>query len=163
MLEFLSCRGIVTEVNPIHYISTPSGCYKMITIDTEEQGIVNFILSPNTYLSERIPIEVGMELIGFYDGSLPVPLIYPPQFQAVVFAFPKENQQVFLGHFQNNLLSSDRSLKLNVGPNTEILTDNGQYFQGRLQNQLLLVFYSMTTRSLPPQTTPEKIIVMCSM
>lgn len=163
MSEFISVRGVVTEINPITYISSPCGCNKMITMNTEEQGIVNFILGPDTYLSERIPIEVGMELVGFYDSSLPVPLIYPPQFQASAFAFPSSNQQVYLGRFNNNLLARDRSLQLHIGPNTAIFTENGQIFQGNLKNQLLLVFYRMTTRSIPPQTTPEKIIVLCSM
>lgn len=162
MPEFLSSRGVVTEVAPVTYMSSPGGCYRMITLDTEEQGTVNFILSPDTYLSERIPVEVGMELVGFYDASLPVPLIYPPQFQATVLAFPRQNQQVYLGRFNNNLLARDRSLQLRVSPNTQIFTDNGQIFQGNLRNQLLLVFYSVTTRSIPPQTTPERIIVMCS-
>ncbi len=162
MPEFLSYQGVVIEVSPISYMSSPRGCYKMITIDTGEQGIVNFILTPETYLSERIPIEVGMELIGFYDTSLPAPLIYPPQFQATALVFAGENQQVYLGRFNNNLLARDRSLQLNIGSNTQIFTENGQMFESNLRNHLLLVFYGATTRSIPPQTTPERIIVLCS-
>ena len=161
--DFLSYRGIVQDISPVNYMSSSGGCYEMVSIQTTDQGIINFILSPDTYLSERMPITPGMEIVGFYDSSLPVPLIYPPQFQAVVLAFPEPYQQVYLGYFDNNLLAKDGSLQLNLSPDTEIMTENGQIFQGTLENRMLLVFYSITTRSIPPQTPPEKIIVMCSM
>lgn len=161
--DFLSYRGIVQELVPVNYNASSGGCYEMVSLQTEDQGIINFILGPDTYLSSRIPIEPGMELVGFYDSSLPVPLIYPPQFQAVILAFPEENQQVYVGYFDHRLQARDGSLRLNPGPNTEIFTENGQIFQGALGNRLLLVFYSITTRSIPPQTPPEKIIVMCSL
>ena len=40
-------------------------------------------------------------------------------------------------------------------------SENGQIFTGRLANQLLLVLYTATTRSLPPQTTPDEVVVFC--
>lgn len=55
----------------------------------------------------------------------------------------------------------DQSLKLNIAPSTEIMTSNGQRFTCSLGGQLLVVYYSATTRSIPPQTTPRRIIVMC--
>ena len=53
------------------------------------------------------------------------------------------------------------SLVLNLSPATNIRTQNGQIFTGRLANQLLLVLYTATTRSLPPQTTPDEVVVFC--
>ncbi len=159
---FLSYRGIVQDVIPLRTPDSFDGCSKMIRIETAEGGTIHWILRPDTYLSSRVPIEPGMELVGFYDSSLPVPLIYPPQFQAVALAFPEKGQQISLGYFDRLLRAEDNSLQLILGPDTTILTENGQPFHGSLKSHPLLVFYRRTTRSIPPQTSPEKIIVLCS-
>ena len=44
---------------------------------------------------------------------------------------------------------------------TNVVTGNGQRFNCTIGGRNLIVFYSVTTRSIPPQTTPRKIIVMC--
>ena len=64
-------------------------------------------------------------------------------------------------YFNNRLEAVNNSLKLNVGRGTDVVTPNGQRFTCNLRNRLLIVFYGATTRSIPPQTTPDKIIVMC--
>lgn len=40
-------------------------------------------------------------------------------------------------------------------------TENGQNFTCSPGGRVLLVYYTTTNRSLPPQTTPRRIIVMC--
>jgi len=42
-----------------------------------------------------------------------------------------------------------------------VVTTNNQTFMGNPGNHTLVVLYSQTTRSIPAQTTPEKIIVLC--
>ena len=61
-----------------------------------------------------------------------------------------------------NLTAADNSLRLNIARNTEILTLNGQRFSCPPGGNFLLVYYSVTTRSIPPQTTPRRIIVLCN-
>src|SRR5699024_4881787 len=97
----------------------------------------------------------------FYDGSRPVPLIYPPRYQAQLIAAPDRNGQVMLNFFDRTLTAADGSLKLNVGPRTQVQTINGQRFLCSPGNRTLLVYYTATTRSVPPQTTPQKIVVLC--
>ena len=61
----------------------------------------------------------------------------------------------------DSLISSDKTLVLNVGDETEITDVNGvEVSADELADKTLMVFYTITTRSLPPQTTPEKIIVL---
>ena len=61
----------------------------------------------------------------------------------------------------DSLISSKRTLVLNIGDETEITDVNGEKVSAdELADKTLLVFYTITTRSLPPQTTPEKIIVL---
>lgn len=135
-------------------------CDQMISLRTEN-GIVHFRINSDTVVIDSRQLRMGMQVAAFYDSSLPVPLIFPPQYVAQLVTVIGRNEQVMINHFDRNLLASDRSLQLNIAGNTIIRTINGQSFSCNLGNQNLLVYYSVTTRSIPPQTTPRKIIVLC--
>jgi hypothetical protein len=64
-------------------------------------------------------------------------------------------------YFNSDLVSSDGRIKLNIFPNTPTLLENGQLFTGNPLERNLIVVYGATTRSIPAQTTPYYIIVMC--
>ena len=66
-----------------------------------------------------------------------------------------------LAYFDENLLSQNGDLQLNVGRNTVIRTLNGQSYSCSVGDHILLVYYTAATRSIPPQTTPERIVVFC--
>ena len=72
-----------------------------------------------------------------------------------------EGQMVTVAYFNNVLLAADQSLKLNLSNATEVVTRNNQTFYGNPGGNTLVVLYSSTTRSVPPQTTPDKVIVLC--
>lgn len=135
-------------------------CSQMISIRTGN-GIVNFMAGPETLVIDNRRLRQGMRVTAFYDSSLPVPLIFPPQYRALIITVHGRNEQVMLNYFNSNLIASDRSLQLNIGNNTIIETINGQNFTCNLGNRTLLVYYTITTRSIPPQTTPDRIIVLC--
>lgn len=135
-------------------------CSQMISIRSEN-GIVNFIVGMNTLIIDNRQLRPGLRVTAFYDSSLPVPLIFPPQYMAQIVAVITGNTQVMLNDFDNNLVAVDRSLQLNIGENTVIRTSNGQNFTCSPGNRTLLVYYSVTTRSIPPQTTPSRIVVLC--
>lgn len=103
-----------------------------------------------------------MQVAAFYDNSLPIPLIFPPQYQAQLITVLDGNEQVMLARFDSNLLAEDGSLQLNIARSTVVETINGQSVNCQLGNQTLLVYYTVTTRSIPPRTTPTKVIVLCS-
>lgn len=88
-------------------------------------------------------------------------MIYPPQYRAIVMAIDSQYQNVKVDYFNNQLVSSDNELKLNLAPYTQIVLENGQAFNRYPSNRKLIVLYGATTRSIPAQTTPYKIIVMC--
>lgn len=145
----------------IFNITSGNDCCSQMVALRVENGIVNFIVDPQTLVVDNRQLRPGMEVTAYYDGSLPVPLIYPPQYRAQIIAVRGRNEQVMLNFFGRNLVAQDRSLQLNIDRNTDIKTANGQNFNCRPENQVLLVFYTTTTRSLPPQTTPRRIIVLC--
>lgn len=155
-----SVSGTITQM--MSAVSRGYGaCTQMFTVEDEEGGITNFFLDSTTCIVDFIPLAEGMQVQVFYNGNLPAPLIYPPQFMAAVVAPQAEGRQVFVGYFNQNLVAADQSLKLNLSAGTEVVTCNNQIFAGRPGGHTLVVLYDFTTRSIPPQTSPEKIIVLC--
>lgn len=83
--------------------------------------------------------------------------------QAEIVTVLRGEQNVMLNFFDENLVAEDNSLRLNLSPVTNIMTQNGQRFTCSPRNMELLVYYTNTTFSIPPMTTPQKVIVMCEM
>jgi hypothetical protein len=98
---------------------------------------------------------------GFYDVNVPVILIYPPQYQALIIIKDNPYQNVKVDYFNSQLVSSDGQLQLNISSNTPILLQNDQPFTLNPGNRNLLVVFGPATFSIPAQTTPYKIIVLC--
>lgn len=162
MANFKPFSGIVKSIsNLLTNDINKLGCNKIISVEGRDESIVNFIVTPSTYFVDHVTVKVGDRVTGFYDLNAPVPLIYPPQLTALVMAKDNNFQSVKVDRFNNRLISSDNQLKLNIAPSTQILLENNQSFNQRLENRNLIVVYSAATKSIPAQTTPEKIIVMC--
>lgn len=156
MPTFVPVTGIIQNISPMNN----DCCNSMISI-RNENGITNFVLSPATYVVQETQLRLGMRVTIFYDSNLPVPAIFPPQYQAVFITRLQPNETVFAGYFNDELVAEDNSLRLNIARTTEILTSNGQRFSCELGGHLLIVYYRNTTFSIPPQTTPRRIIVIC--
>lgn len=161
-MSFQSFQGVITAIDDFWSgFGGNTGCTKLVTIRTRERQQVHFIVTPTTYFVNHVMINVGDTITAFYDINVPVPAIYPPRFTAVVIAKVTSHQNVKVDYFNNQLISSDGTLQLNVAPTTQILLENGQRFTANPANRNLIVIYSASTRSIPAQTVPEKIIVMC--
>lgn len=154
--SFLPVSGVIQRITPF----ANECCQQMVSI-RNAQGITNMIIAPETYVINETRFRPGMHVTAFYDGNLPAPLIFPPQFRAVIIGRRNPNETIAVDFFDRTLTGTDNSLKLNIARSTEIVTSNGQLYPCPLQNQLLIVYYSVTTKSIPPQTTPRKVIVMC--
>ncbi|MDP4178885.1 MAG: hypothetical protein Q8900_11160 [Bacillota bacterium] len=161
-IKFAYFSGTVTRIEN-YYISkdTSEGCYKLMTLESTDKGDVNFVISPQTYFVDHKAIAVGDVVTGFYNANEPVPLIYPPQYNAIVIAKDTQNQNVTVDYFNNQLISSDGNLKLNIDSSTKIILTNDQPFSIYPKNRNLIVVYGPTTKSIPAQTTPYKIVVLC--
>ncbi|MCI8356894.1 MAG: hypothetical protein HFI51_01930 [Lachnospiraceae bacterium] len=135
-------------------------CSQTMSLRTEN-GIVNFMIGPETHVIDNRPLRAGLRVAAFYDASLPVPLIFPPQYQAQIVAVLMRDEQIMLNEFDRNLTARDGSLQLNLARNTNIETLNGQNVSCNPAGRTLLVYYTATTRSIPPQTTPRRVVVFC--
>lgn len=154
--SFIPVAGRIIRVNPM----LDQCCNLMVSLETNN-GITNLIVSPNTYVIDNTELRSNLMVTGFYDSSLPVPLIFPPQYQAFVIGRRRGQETIAYHYFDQDLVASDNSLKLNISQNTEIRTFNGQRFGCDLANRWLIVYYTASTRSIPAQTTPSRVIVTC--
>lgn len=148
--------GLIVNVSPF----SRECCSHLVSLRTSD-GIVNFVVSNETDIIDCIRLRPGIHITAFYNPNTPVPLIFPPQYRAIVVVQTSAEDQVMLQYFNQNLLAVDRSLQLNINNQTSIVTTNGQRYECNPGGNTLLVIYRTTTRSLPPQTTPRRIIVFC--
>ena len=162
-VSFLSFYGTITMVTDfiISEDAADAGCYKLITVKNDLEQIVNFLIAPDTYFVNNEMVFVGDKITGYYDRNAPVPLIYPPQYRALIVVKESSHQNVKVDYFNSDLVSSDGMLKLNIYPCTRVLLRNNQSFSRSPANRNLIVIYGPSTRSIPAQTTPYKIIIWC--
>lgn len=163
MKKFQPVNGMITRIEDFWMDENEErlGCYKLMSVDKGDGTLVNFVVSPATYFVDHVMLTLGDMVTGFYDANAPVPLIFPPQFNAIIMVRDTPYQNVKVDYFNNQLVSSDNYLRLNIAPYTRIVLENNQAFNRNPVNRNLIVVYGATTKSIPAQTIPYEIIVMC--
>lgn len=143
---------------------------KFVLVDSDGSEFT-FVINEDTYLFEgnMSDLKEGTNITGLYDSSRPMLMIYPPQFNIGYLAVGYDAiAQIMVDRFDKNFVDSKNYIKLNLTDKnvangvTEIIYEDGKGFEGKvadLANKKLLVYYSVTTRSIPGITTPEKIII----
>lgn len=154
---FISFRGVVTEIS---VLSDNNTYWNYLLVENNEGDVANLIVTPATYFAYNIIISVGTEVTGYFPANAPVPLIYPPQYLITVIVPEPASENIKVDYFDYNLVSLDGMLKLNIEDNTRIVMQDGSSYRGILGNQLLVVYYGASTRSIPAITTPTKIVVL---
>lgn len=155
--KYLSVQGVVTDISNFDN----GGCTKLFSIESRNGDITNFVVFPETYFINNIRVRTGMFITIFYDSNIPAVLIFPPRYNAAVVALTDNSRFIKVDRFNRELVSQDGELKLNISPSTEIIIQNNQTFEGNIGGRDLVVIYRNSTRSIPAQTNPEKIIVLC--
>jgi len=158
-----SVSGTIVEMVPARMGSRRAdGCMIFVTVEDAEGNTVNVVLTPSAYVVDFETLSVGMLCTFWYRTDAPMPLIYPPQYNAVAAACVKNSRMVEVGYFDSALVNEQQTLQLNLDGSVELRTTNNQYFQGNPTNHDLVVIYDHSTRSIPAQTTPSCIVVLCS-
>ena len=148
---FQSFTGTVKEVLNDNFV----------LLENEDGLQSNFYINDDTYFITEDKIEVGAVVTGYFDTNKPALMIYPPQHTAVAIAVNLSNEySVKVDRFDNEFLSYDNELKLNITDDTEIILQNGDKFEGELADRKLVVTYSMATKSIPAQASPIKVVVL---
>lgn len=162
--DFVRATGVITNIeNRDNDL--------MVTVENENELITIFRIQDKTLLfnsgttNELKPTDLkkNMRVEAYYDKNKPMILIYPAQITPELFFVMDEEKpgSVKVGKFDDDFLSLDKELKLNIGEETKLLNQQGEKVEkADLKGKELAVFYSITTRSLPPQTPPTKIIAL---
>jgi len=162
---YTNFRGTVTMVNDnAPYTNT-------VRVEGEEEGqIYDFLITENSFfmsvdgVKPVADITVDDELSVYFIQPLVSTLIYPPQREASVFVLlptANEARSVFVGRFNEDLISDDNQLRLNISDETVIIRQNGEPGGDvALTGRDLAVVYSISTRSIPAQTSPELIVIL---
>ncbi|WP_339254714.1 stalk domain-containing protein [Sporosarcina sp. FSL W8-0480] len=161
---YMKATGVITNIENRENA-------RMVTVEGEEGIITNFMITNDTLLfhsgkAESYGVDKlkkGMKVEGYYDKYKPMILIYPAQITPELFFVMDEEHagSVKVAKFDETFLSLDGELKLNIGEETVLLNQQGRKIQqADLKGKELVVFYTITTRSLPPQTPPTKIIAL---
>lgn len=155
--SFNSFTGMVKEITDFK----PVEGSKLVFVENEEGNVANLIISNSTYIINSEKIIAGSVITAFYDANAPMIMIYPPQYNTEVVSIVESNDQnLKVDRFDEDLVSYDQTLKLNISEDTEIISQDGKAFEGKLTNRNLVVMYTTSTRSIPAQTTPNRIVVL---
>jgi hypothetical protein len=154
--------GYVKEVQP--YIGADGNAvddWNYVLTEDENGETVQFLVTGDTYRVYRNEIKADASFMGFYDPNGVAPMIFPPRYEAEVIAVNrKPGTKIKADRFDENLVSYDGQLKLRIGQDTEVVTQDGEPFEGGFADRRLVVVYDVETRSMPPQTTPRKVVVL---
>lgn len=111
---------------------------------------------------KKVELKKGDKVEAHTFANKPMLAIYPPQYSPEVVIVKTEAMgEATVGTFDKDLLDANLSLKLNVSEETELLSLSGKEVKiTDLADQNLLVFYTITTMSIPAQTPPSKVVVL---
>ena len=139
------------------------------------EGQANFTVSDGTYIADKKgntltkdDIKEGTAVSVFVQANKPMTLQYPPVYSADVVIIDTEDAvgSVTADVFHKSesfgeYINDAQTLALNIGDDTQIVNEKGDTLEDRnIEDKDIVVFYSIMTMSLPPQTTPEKIVVL---
>ena len=111
---------------------------------------------------KKVELQKGDKVLAYTFANKPQKYIYPPQFNPeVVIVESEEVGFVEVDYFFEDLTNTYDILKLNIGKDTELLDVKGEKVEAKdLAEKHLVVFYTASTKSIPAQTTPSKVIVL---
>ncbi len=117
MSRYLPLSGQVTGIAEFS-MGQPASCTLLLTLQGINGEQNQLILSPDVFVYNQEPIRAGDYITAFYDATAPMPLIYPPRYPAAAAVKTFAGQSAALDVFDENLVNSSRTLKLNPDAST---------------------------------------------
>jgi len=163
--EFAGLSGTVTGTRSVSSFSNGEESVdenkvmvEIVLAGTEGEGKANLIVDENTVLMLESEIAEGMEVTAFYDATLPMTMIYPPQYRAVAMA---SGNGILVDRFDERFTGKSSSAILDIPEGIEITLQDGTAFdvgKSGLANRALVVAHNGITTD--GRVVPTKITVL---
>lgn len=162
---FITTSGKITEIS-----DTEDG-NKVVTIDNENSGL-RFVVAPTTFLVDRVSNTVvtadtltkDMQVMVVYGANSPMGMSMPPYLGNVTAVVTNADQgNINVGLFNDELVNEADKLQLNIADGTQILSSLGTKMilsADDVKGKNAMVFYDITTRSIPAQTSPSLVVLL---
>ncbi|MCL2323029.1 MAG: hypothetical protein FWC47_13120 [Oscillospiraceae bacterium] len=140
----------------VQYQINASSRVVTITVQSTSGDSKTFMINGSTYLDNNVKITKNSNVTCFYKNNKS----NASKINALAITNAPADTTVFLGKFDKNLVDENNVLKLLNTDKANVVTAKGKKYTGSLKNKVLLVFYTISTKSIPAQTNPTKIVVM---
>ncbi len=172
MASYISYQVTVTEVLE-EFIQTTTD----VNDADNYENTINYVPGEDTLVFDAQGNQLSLsdvkagDLLTVYTGAYtPAPMIMPPQYQAeiIIIEDPEAESPVFtcadtfVADEDGMLVGLGNTLALNMGEDVEVVDREGQTCEAELENMDLLVFYDVSTKSIPAQITPLKVVLLGS-
>ena len=162
--NYMKFKGIIQEIEK-------DGRETRLTLESDK-GLIMILRindstlqfnSGTTKQLKQANLKKGATVEAYYDKNKPMIMIYPATITPEIVILKDENihGEVKIAKFDKKFISLDNELKLNIAKDTILLNQQGKKIKEiDLHDKELAIFYSATTKSIPAQTTPTKIIAL---
>ena len=137
-----------------------NGSVRRIMVEDASGNRMQFSISSDAYIDGSVKIQNGADIICFYNPKEATPKKAPATFSLEAAVGQSAAANVMLDWFDTDLVNEGNTLKLNNVDKAEVVSSGGEKYAGTIKNMKLLVFYGASTRSMPAQTSPTKIVVL---
>lgn len=162
--NFIIETGVVCNIdgNQNNY-TLQVGSIEEGTIFNLQEDIIVFDVADKKFLKPDA-IKKGMKVSVVYPKDAPMMLSLPARCGAAqLVIIHDESENVQMGYFDENLVNEENTLALNVSEKTVIMNNIGErrvFVADDIKNKDAMVVYTVTTRSIPAQTTPSFVLIM---
>ncbi|MFI3173824.1 MAG: copper amine oxidase N-terminal domain-containing protein [Bacillota bacterium] len=139
---------------------------------SNETGGLRFVVAPETRIVDRVDSQYvtvedlteGMTVAVVYSAYAPMGMSFPPFLGAPTGIIANADQgNIAVARFNDDLTSDALQLQLNIGEETMLTRLDGArmaVMPEMLKDGNAIVFYGMTTRSIPAQASPETVFFL---
>ena len=159
---FTLIEGMIVDMNAARAgEGNLDGCNLYFTLEDDDGNTSVFLVTKDTCVIDGVTLKEGMRAGFWYRTDAPIPLIYPPRYYAVVAARIRIDRNINVSHYDDSLVNAEQSLQLRLDGSVSMWIANQQIFLGSPAGRDLAVVYTTSTRSIPAQTTPTQVVVLC--
>ena len=137
----------------------------------DQNNTVNLKITDDTLVYDKFgnkkalsDLTDGSKITVFTGSYEPTPLILPVQYTAnvIIINGDKEgnvNADTYLAD-EEGYTNAANTLKIAAADDTKIVDKDEKEYKGDLDKNDLIVFYGVSTKNIPAQTTPTKVVVL---